>query len=582
MEFMFTFKASPRAEHLVSESWAFPPSLLFIMRVFCWNLRGLNSRGRQRMVRSWVASNNFLVGSFLETYVSEANASAVLDATLPGWPTDNNYGFSELGRIWVVWHPSVSVLVFKKSDQLILCSIKLPMVSQSFVVAFVYGRNTPLQRRSLWDDISALSSSSPLNSTPWALMGDFNQIANSSEHFSILQASMPLGGLDDFQYCLRDNDLDDIPSKGVFFTWTNHQVENPILRKLDRALANDHWFSVYLNSYAAFDPPGESDHSPCILNLESNAERSKKCFRYFSFLSTHPSFISSLLSAWEEHILVGSAMFSLGEHLRAAKKCCRRLNRIGFSNIQQRTKDALTTLEDIQSDLLITPSDSLFRQEFVARKKWGFFANALEIFYKQKSRIRWLLEGDANTRFFHRAVIAHQAKNFISYLRSDDGTKVQNVSQIKDMIIAYYSHLLGSDSDIIQPFSVQKIQELHPFRCDTDLAGKLTTIPSDDEITQAVFSMPKNKAPGPDGFSAEFFWEAWPVVKESTISAVREFFLTGHLLKRFNATTITLIPKVSGADQLSKFRPVACCNTVYKIITRLISKRLKLFISEAV
>jgi len=94
--------------------------------------------------------------------------------------------------------------------------------------------------------------------------------------------------------------------------------------------------------------------------------------------------------------------------------------------------------------------------------------------------------------------------------------------------------------------------------------------------------MPKNKAPGPDGFPAEFYWDSWSVVKESTVAAIREFFTTGHLLKKFNTTAITLIPKEIGADVLSKFRPVSCCKTIYKVITRLISKRLKLFISQAV
>lgn len=132
------------------------------------------------------------------------------------------------------------------------------------------------------------------------------------------------------------------------------------------------------------------------------------------------------------------------------------------------------------------------------------------------------------------------------------------------------------------PFSVERIQSLHPFRCDSSLATQLTAIPSDEEITMALFSMPRNKAPGPDGFPVEFFLEAWPIVKESFIAAIKEFFLTGHLLKGFNATAITLIPKVPGADQLNLFRPVACCTTIYKVITRLISKRLNLFIDQAV
>lgn len=187
------------------------------MTIFCWNIRGLNSPSRQRVVRSFIASNKLLVGGILETHVAEENATSVLAATLPGWRMENNYCCSELGRIWLVWDPSVSVLVFKKSEQMILCSIKVPDVASSFAAAFVYGKNTDIERRLLWEDISFLAPSSPLCDTPWLLMGDFNQIASTSEHFSINPSSFSLSGLDDFQSCLRDNDLADLPCRGVCF-----------------------------------------------------------------------------------------------------------------------------------------------------------------------------------------------------------------------------------------------------------------------------------------------------------------------------------------------------------------------------
>ncbi|KAG7561138.1 Reverse transcriptase zinc-binding domain [Arabidopsis thaliana x Arabidopsis arenosa] len=537
---------------------------------------------RQRVVRSWIASNKLLVGGFLETHVAEENAASVLASTLPGWRMDNNYCCSDLGRIWIVWDPSVSVLVFKKSQQMILCSIRLPGSSLSFAAAFVYGLNTELERRFLWDEISSIANTSPLCFTPWILLGDYNQIAATSEHYSVNHSSFSLRGIEDFQDCLRDNDLADIPNRGVFYTWSNHQLDNPIIRKLDRAVGNGEWFILFPTATAVFDPPGDSDHSPCIITLSNFPERSKKSFKYFSFLATHPTFMSCIASAWDKETLVGSKMFLLGEHLSEAKKACRSLNRQGFSNLQQRTSEALASLEDIQSQLLSIPSDSLFRQEHVARKKWDFFAAALESFFRQKSRIRWLKEGDANTRFFHRAVLAHHAKNLIKYLRGDDDSRVENVGQLKDMIVSYYSHLLGSESQSVTPFSVDTIRAIHPFRCDDSLSAKLSAIPTVEEITLSVFSMPKNKAPGPDGFPVEFFWDTWSVVKDSLISAVQEFFRTGHLLRKFNATAIILIPKDTGADRLANFRPVACCNTIYKIITRIISNRLKLFISTAV
>ena len=552
------------------------------MTIFFWNIRGLNSRSRQRVVRSWVASNKLLVGGLLETHVAEENAASVLASTLPGWRMDSNYCCSDLGRIWLVWDPSVSVLVFKKLEQMVLCSVKLPGTFRSFAVALVYGKNNEVERRVLWDEMSQLSITSPLSRTPWVLLGDFNQILNTAEHFSVSPSSYSVRGLEDLQDCLRDSELDDLSSRGVFYTWSNHQLNNPIIKKLDRALGNAEWFDVFPSAIADFGSPGDSDHASCILTLTNNPQSSKKAFKYFSFLASHPTFLNSMTEAWSKTTLVGSNMFLLGEHLREVKKECRRLNREGFGNLQQRTSEALSTLEEIQSQLLSLPSDSLFRQEHVARKKWNFFAVALESFYRQKSRLRWLLEGDANTRFFHKAVLAHQARNLIKQLRGEDDILVDNVDQIKGMIVAYYSHLLGSESESTIPLSVQAIKDLHSFRCDTSMAALLSAIPTDDEIIGSVFSMPKNKAPGPDGFPVEFFWDTWTVVKDSVISAVREFFMTGHLLRKFNATAITLIPKDTGSDRLSNFRPVSCCNTIYKVITRIISKRLKLFISQAV
>ena len=47
------------------------------------------------------------------------------------------------------------------------------------------------------------------------------------------------------------------------------------------------------------------------------------------------------------------------------------------------------------------------------------------------------------------------------------------------------------------------------------------------------------------------------------------------VLKAFNATFLALIPKGEGADLPDKFRPIAICNVIYKIITKAIANSLK-------
>jgi len=43
-------------------------------------------------------------------------------------------------------------------------------------------------------------------------------------------------------------------------------------------------------------------------------------------------------------------------------------------------------------------------------------------------------------------------------------------------------------------------------------------------------------APGSDGFGFSFFQKHWPILKDHTCSALREFFHSGKLLKELNHT----------------------------------------------
>ncbi|XP_019257697.1 PREDICTED: uncharacterized protein LOC109235907 [Nicotiana attenuata] len=98
---------------------------------------------------------------------------------------------------------------------------------------------------------------------------------------------------------------------------------------------------------------------------------------------------------------------------------------------------------------------------------------------------------------------------------------------------------------------------------------------TEEEIMGAIKSMPTNKAPGVDGFPVEFYTSQWEVIKADVIADVLDFFEIGKLPKAINSTALTLIPKVPNPTQVKHFRPIACCTTIYKIITKIITGRLK-------
>lgn len=61
---------------------------------------------------------------------------------------------------------------------------------------------------------------------------------------------------------------------------------------------------------------------------------------------------------------------------------------------------------------------------------------------------------------------------------------------------------------------------------------------------------------------------------ENVVKAIQEFFGARSLLKEVDSNFLVLIPKVPGADSLDKFRPISLCNSLYKIISKVLTSRL--------
>lgn len=102
---------------------------------------------------------------------------------------------------------------------------------------------------------------------------------------------------------------------------------------------------------------------------------------------------------------------------------------------------------------------------------------------------------------------------------------------------------------------------------------------SDNEIKAALWSMKAHKAPGPDGLHAGFFQRFWIIVGSSVTKEVKEIFEGKVMPKYLNKTNIALIPKIQSPETLSNYRLISLCNSVYKIVTKIIVSRLRHFLS---
>ena len=83
------------------------------------------------------------------------------------------------------------------------------------------------------------------------------------------------------------------------------------------------------------------------------------------------------------------------------------------------------------------------------------------------------------------------------------------------------------------------------------------------------------KAPSLNGLHARFFQRFWMVVGESVKHELKQIFRLKRISTQLNKPIIALIPKQLGPKTINHFRPVSLCNTIYKIVSKILVLRMK-------
>ncbi|XP_075083309.1 uncharacterized protein LOC142167054 [Nicotiana tabacum] len=178
---------------------------------------------------------------------------------------------------------------------------------------------------------------------------------------------------------------------------------------------------------------------------------------------------------------------------------------------------------------------------------------------RRKSRATWIKLGDCNSEYFHTYMRSRQARN-----------------KIQQEFIQFFQHLLGEAANELPSIDIN-IAINGPCLI-MDQQHQLLKHVISKKIAHVVQNLPSDKTPGINGYPAEFFREFWPIIGKEVTEAILQFFETGKLLKEINCTTVTLIPKVQNPTYVKEFRHITCCSTLYKIIAKILTARLKLVV----
>ena len=189
----------------------------------------------------------------------------------------------------------------------------------------------------------------------------------------------------------------------------------------------------------------------------------------------------------------------------------------------------------------------------------------------QKARAAWIKDGDDNTRLFHQAIKQRRIQNNVYSICDKEGNWVDKPDMIHKAFLEYYLQLLGTTMENRKSV-VQEIMDLGPCVENEEHEGLIALV-IPEEVKQAMFSIPGDKSPGSDGFGSYFFRDNWDQIGDQVTQAVISFFHSGKILKEINATVLALIPKCKVPNSVVDFRPIACCNVIYKVISKILCMR---------
>jgi hypothetical protein len=187
---------------------------------------------------------------------------------------------------------------------------------------------------------------------------------------------------------------------------------------------------------------------------------------------------------------------------------------------------------------------------------------------RQRSRVRHLADSDANTAYFHLIARGKKRRQFIPSL-SIAGHTISDHEAMERGMFDHFAGVFGSAFDSGTTINFHAIG-IEPLPLD-DLDADIST----EEVWAAIREMPADRAPGPDGFTGQFYKSAWHIVGSDVMAVIQEFS-NGNIvgLERLNNAIIVLLPKKTGASCPGDFRPITMIHSFAKIVSKVLALRL--------
>ncbi|GJV78503.1 RNA-directed DNA polymerase, eukaryota [Tanacetum coccineum] len=465
------------------------------------------------------------------------------------------------GGILCVWDSNI----FHKenstvSDYFIAIMGKWLPNDRNYLIISIYAPQDLSEKKMLWQYLAHIIGG-------WngdvIIMGDFNEVRFEAERFgSIFNAR----GAAVFNSFISSSGLVEVPSGGYSFTWAHKSATK--MSKLDRFLISEALMRNCPNISSITLDRFLSDHRPILLR-EICLDYGPTPFRFFHHWFGFIGFDSFVFESWKDiQIQDQNAMLNFAKKLKILKgrirswvKDEKEKAHVLKNSLKKKLADIDSIVDkgEVTSDVLEVRLDTM--------NSLTKLENMESIELAQKAKIKWSIEGDENSKYFH-GIINKKRNNLAIRGIIVDGEWIEDPNVVKNEFLSHFRNRFDSPCN-----DRLTLDMVFPNVLSHDQAQDLERAFSKDEIKQAVWDCGLDKSPGPDGFTFGFYRKFWSLLEDDVVDAVCFFYSNGFCLKGINSSFIALIPKSQGANLVKDFRPISLIGSIYKIIAKLLANR---------
>jgi hypothetical protein len=147
---------------------------------------------------------------------------------------------------------------------------------------------------------------------------------------------------------------------------------------------------------------------------------------------------------------------------------------------------------------------------------------------------------------------------------------------IKDVAKTYFVTLYYEQEGTNLEVSINVLENISIVII-TEENTKLLKPIKETKILNVIWGLTSNKSPSLNNFSIHFYIAYWSLIKTDLKRMLQYVQKSCKLGGNTNSSFIVLIPKEANPSAFSRFQPVSLCNSSYKITTKIVSNRLKIF-----